>query len=294
MNPPNRQSSAVNRRQSIVSLKNPLGGRAVEVGAGDITLMGVINRSPESANRDVYADSPRAAVALASGFGEYGVEVIDVGGQSTNYENPRIAVAEEIERLIPTIEALATEGFVVSVDTFRADVAREAVAVGASLINDTAGLQDSEMVAVAAETGVPVVLMHLEAEQPLVVGSYDDNAGKPGRLAKLLDRQLDRLVGGGVTAVVVDPGTGISYRTDYGRYSQSQFEIAEHLQPLTTLGVPVMYAVPRKADRYRNVALAALAMASGAAMLRIHDVAMISDVAWMMRRLSNEPQGSES
>lgn len=261
----------------------------VEVGAGDVTLMGVVNRSPESANTDVYADSSQAALALATKFAQFGVEVIDVGGQSTNYGNPRISLDEELDRLVPTIEALAANGFVVSVDTFRAEVAARCVEAGAALINDTAGLRDPEMLSVAAATGVGVVLMHLEGDQPLEVDGYDDAVGKPERIAGALRGRLVQLSEAGVTDVIVDPGTGISYRSDYDRYSRSQFEIAQRLGPLTTLGAPVMYAVPRKAQRYRNVALAALAMASGASMLRLHDIEMISDVAWLMRRLSHKP-----
>ena len=261
----------------------------VEVGVGDVTLMGVVNRSPESANTDVYADSPAAALALATKFAQFGVEVIDVGGQSTNYGNPRISLDEELARLVPTIEALAANGFVVSVDTFRAEVAARCVEAGAALINDTAGFRDPEMLSVAAATGVGVVLMHLEGDQPLEVDDYDDAVGKPERIADALGGRLTQLSEAGVTDVIVDPGTGISYRSDYDRYSRSQFEIAQRLGPLTTLGAPVMYAVPRKAQRYRNVALAALAMASGASMLRLHDIEMISDVAWLMRRLSHKP-----
>ena len=273
----------------VVSLNNPYGGSAVEVGGGGVTLMGVINRSPESANKDVYADTAETALRLADHYASFGVRVVDVGGQSTNYENPRIAAEEELDRLIPTVEALAQAGAVVSVDTFRPGVGAAAIDAGAALINDTSGLADTDMVTVLAATGVPSVLMHLEGEHPLGVGAYDDSAGKPDRIATGLRTRLAELAEAGVTALILDPGTGISYRSDYDRYSQAQFEIAEHLAPLTSLGAPVMYAVPRKADRHRNVALAALAMGSGAAMLRIHDVEMISDVAWLMRRLDDKP-----
>ncbi len=274
----------------VVTLKNPHGGAAVEIGTPGVVLMGVINRSPESANKDVFASSPEAALKLARRFTGSGVQVIDVGGQSTNYENQRVSVDEELERVVPTVDRLAHEGFVVSVDTFRAEVAAEAIGVGASLLNDTAGLVDPSMVEVVATTGIPAVLMHLEADQPLDVDGYDDAVGKPERIANRLGERLTDLGGRGIEDLILDPGTGISYRSDYDRYSQSQFEIAENLDHLTALGVPVMYAVPRKADRYRNVALAALAMASGATMLRIHDVEMIGDVAWLMRRIDDKPE----
>ena len=280
-------------RQSVVFLKNPGCGAAVEVGSSAVTLMAVINRSPESANKDVYAESPNAALGLARRFVEHGVQVIDVGGQSTNYQNPRIALEDEFDRVVPTVEALANDGLVVSVDTFRAEVAAASIHAGAALVNDTGGLVDPDMIDVVSAANVPVVLMHLEGDQPLEVGAYDDAGGKPERIGVELGRRLAGLAAAGVDEVIIDPGTGISYRSDYDRYSRSQFEIAESLGPLVSLGVPVMYAVPRKADRYRNGALAALAMASGAAMLRIHDVEMISDLAWLMRRLEEKPGGEQ-
>lgn len=286
------QAGATIRIVRTVILKNPAGGDPVEVGGGAVTLMGVINRSPESANKDVYADSPDAAIDLAARYAAAGVRVIDIGGQSTNYDNPQIAVDEELTRLIPTVAALADAGHVVSVDTFRASVAQAAIHAGAALLNDTAGLTDPDMVQVASATAVPVVLMHLEGDNPLDVGAYDAEAGKPQRVAAALADRLSDLAGFGVADVIVDPGTGISYRSDYDKYSQAQFEIAEHLSHLVAIGAPVLYAVPRKSDRHRNVALAALAMAGGAAMLRIHDVEMIADVAWLMRRLPDKPESS--
>jgi len=272
-----------------VQLVNPLTGTQVHVGRDEVTLMGVVNRSPESANRDVYADSPDEALALADRFRSAGVSVMDVGGQSSNYENPEIDVSVELERLLPTVRALAEAGHVVSVDTWKPEVAGRCIEAGAALINDTGGLQDERMVEVVAEAGVPAVLMHLEAAQPLDVGAYESRTGKPARIAEWMRDRVEVLANRGVVELIVDPGVAISYRTDYGEYSKAQFEVAERLHELVRVGRPVLYAVPRKEARYRNVALAALAMAAGAAMLRIHDVEAIADVAWLMRRLPGRP-----
>jgi len=259
------------------------------IGGKGITLMGVINRSPESANRDVYADSPDAALALAQRFVSAGVTVIDVGGQSSNYENPEIDASLELDRLLPTIRALAEAGHIVSVDTWKPEVAKRSVEAGAALVNDTGGLQDERMIEVVAEAQVPAVLMHIEGTKPLEVGTYESRSGKPARIAEWMNEHLASLAGRGVKELIIDPGVAISYRTDYDEYSKAQFEVAEHLDGLVDVGRPVLYAVPRKDARHRNVALAALAMASGAAMLRIHDVEAIGDVAWLMRRLPNQP-----
>lgn len=257
----------------------------VEVGGPEVVLMGVINRSPESANRDVYAPSAEAAVEMAERYAQLGVQVIDVGGQSTNYANADIGPAEEVRRLLPTVEALVAAGHVVSVDTWKAEVANAAITAGAALVNDTGGLQDPAMVEVLAAAGVPAVLMYLEAGTPNEAGEYDTGLGKSRRIQAAFHARLAELAAAGLTEVIVDPGIAISYQTDYIAYTRVQFEVAAHLDRLAGLGAPVLYAVPRKDDLYRNVALAALAVQSGADMLRIHDVAEIADVARLMGRL---------
>ncbi|HDH03679.1 MAG TPA: hypothetical protein ENH15_05485, partial [Actinobacteria bacterium] len=176
-----------------VELTNPLTGAKVIVGAGQVILMGVINRSPESANRDVYVDSPREALVLAQRFVSAGVTVIDVGGQSSNYENPEIDVSLELERLLPTIRALAEVGHLVSVDTWKPEVAKRSLEAGAALINDTGGLQDERMVGVVADASVPAILMHIEGTRPLEVGSYESRSGQPGRIAEWMNERVANL-----------------------------------------------------------------------------------------------------
>ena len=275
--------------RSPVTLKNPFGGDAVTVGAGGVTLMGVVNRSPESNSTDVYASSPVEAMAIARRYRASGVEVIDVGGQSTNFRNPRISAGEELDRLIPTIEALAGEGLVVSADTFRPEVASEALDAGAALVNDTSGLHDPAMIDVVSASRTPAVLMYLDGEHPLAVAAYDDSSGRAERVAGRLGARLDELAGAGVDSVIVDPGSAINYRIPDDRLARSQFEIAERLGSLAALPAPVLYAVSRWERRHWNVALAALAIAAGAAMLRIHDVEWVAEVSWLMGRLPRKP-----
>ncbi|MDH3498637.1 MAG: dihydropteroate synthase [Acidimicrobiia bacterium] len=258
----------------------------VDVGGADVVLMGVINRSPESNNKDVFAESPERAVAMAAEYERHGVRIIDIGGQSTNYENPDIGVVEELRRLIPTVDALRTAGFVVSVDTWKPEVAAAVLDAGAALINDTGGLKDPKMVEVLAQTGAPAVLMYLEAGVPNDAEAYDTADGKSARIRDAIGARLAALATEGVKRLVVDPGIAISYRTDYEAYTRVQFEVAANLDRLRELDAPVLYAVPRKDGRHRNVALAALAMQSGADMLRIHDIAEIADIARLMGRLS--------
>ena len=278
---------------SSVVLKNPFGGETVTVGGGGVTLMGVINRSSESNSTDAYAAGPAEAVAIAQRYRASGVEVIDVGGQSTNFRNPRISTGQELDRLIPTVERLAGEGLVVSADTFRPEVASEAIGAGAALVNDTAGLQDPEMIGLVSASRTPAVLMYLDGESPLAVEDYDDSAGRAHRIADRLRSRLDEVTEAGVDSVIVDPGSAINYRLPDDRLARSQFEIAETLGPLAALSAPVLYAVSRWEKHHWNVALAALAMAAGAAMLRIHDVEWIAEVSWLMDRLPHRPKSLE-
>ena len=274
---------------STVVLKNPRGGGNVTVGGDSVTLMGVINRSPESNSADTYAKSPAHAVAMAKHYRTLGADVIDVGGQSTNFRNPHTSIREERNRLIPTIDALASEGWIVSVDTFRSQIAEEAIQAGAALINDTSGLQDPVMKQVASETRTPVVMMYLDGRNPLLVETYDDSPGRTERIAIRLKARLDDLANEGITSVIVDPGSAINYRVSDERLAKSNFEMAEALHPLTALPAPVLYAVSRWDKHHWNVALAALAMAAGATMLRIHDVELIAEVAWLMSRIGRKP-----
>lgn len=273
----------VRQLKTVVALKRA--GKTVTVGGGGVVLMGVINRSPESISRDCYADGPDEALMMAERYGKLGVEVIDVGGQSSSFLAPRLSVTEETDRALPTVAALVGEGWAVSVDTFRPQVAEEALRAGAALVNDTSGLQHPQMVRLAAETQVPFILMYIEGPDPHHVDLYDDGAGKPQRMAARLEERRKALAEAGVDKVILDTGTGINYDTDYEHYARVQFEQAEHLGVFKALPAPVMYTVPRKDDRHRIPALAALAMAAGADMLRIHDVEIISDIAWLMGRL---------
>ena len=114
--------------------------------------------------------------------------------------------------------------------------------------------------------------------------------GRTRRIAAKLRVRLDDLAQAGVDSVIVDPGSAINYRVSDDRLARSNFDMAEALHPLAELPAPVLYAVSRWEQHHWNVALAALAMAAGAAMLRIHDVRWIAEVAWLMSRLSRKPE----
>lgn len=275
---------------TAVTLRNPMGGDSVAVGEGGVVLMGVVNRSPESISRDCYAADPGQAVLAADRYRELGVRVVDVGGQSSSFLALRLSTGEETDRAVPTVAALAARGWAVSIDTFNPAVAEAALDAGAVMVNDTSGLQNPEMVRLAVRSQVPFVLMYIEGSDPHKVRLRDDGAGKPQRAAARLEARRRELAEEGITQVILDTGTGINYDTDYRRYARVQFALAEELGAFTASPAPVMYTVPRKDDRHRIPALAALAMAAGADMLRIHDAEIISDIARLMGRLPGSPE----
>ena len=120
---------------------------------GGVThVMAVINLSPESRNRQTVASSLDEARAMAHRYRDWGATVIDLGGQSSHFDNPTLPPAEELARLVPAVTALVEDGFVVSIDTWKPEVARECLAAGAAIINDTGGLKDPEMVHAVAQS----------------------------------------------------------------------------------------------------------------------------------------------
>ncbi len=127
-------------------VKEPLRLGGVDLEFGDVTyVMGVINLSPESKNTHTVATGIDEAVALARRYRRWGATIIDLGGQSSHYDNPTIDSSLELARLLPVVDALLADGFLVSVDTWKPDVAREAIQRGVQMINDTGGLVDPEM-----------------------------------------------------------------------------------------------------------------------------------------------------
>lgn len=259
-------------------------GRELHFSADRTHVMGVVNLSPESKNRDTFAADSDAAAVLADRYRSAGATIIDVGAQSSVRGNPSLDPAEEIGRLVGPLRRLVDEGHVVSVDTWKPEVARAAIAEGAAIINDTGGMQRPEMVALAAAAGVIVVVMHLEGDDPLSVGELDVGPGKVGRTAAGLGRRIGELSRLGITQVIADPGIGITYATDYDEVTRQQLEIVRGLSTLVEVGPPVLVPIPRKAEPARVAAFIALALEHGAGVLRVHDVEVACDLVRMFGR----------
>jgi dihydropteroate synthase len=257
---------------------------------GDVThVMGVINVSPESKNTHTIARSVDEAILMAERYRKWGASLIDLGGQSSLLDNPTIESVDEISRVVPAIEALATEGHLVSIDTWKPEVAAAAIAAGAVIVNDTGGLVDDEMRQVVAETGVAAIAVYVEGANPHAVDRVEIRDDKAEHTADRFRELLAGLYAEGIENVIIDPGIALNYRGDYAAYSRMQLQVIAESHHLKALGRPVLIPIPRKRDGHWTAAYIALAIEHQADIIRAHDVAMACDLVELFAR---KPRGS--
>jgi dihydropteroate synthase len=263
---------------------------SIRLGDGELPLgpvthvMGVINTSPESRNTHTVARSLDEALLMADRYRTWGATLIDLGGQSSHFDNPTIETEDEVSRVVPVIEALAVEGHLVAIDTWKPDVAEAAVAAGAVIVNDTGGLADPKMRRVVAETGVAAVAVHVEAANPHEVGAVEIREDKAEHTAQRFRDLLADLAEAGIDNVIIDPGIALNYRGDYQAYTRMQLEVIAGSGHLKSLGRPVLIPIPRKRDGHRVAAYIALALEHQADIIRVHDVAMACDLVRLFGR----------
>ena len=207
-----------------------------------VAVMGVLNVTPDSfsdGGRYVTLDD---AVAHAVQMRDDGADLVDVGGESTRPGAERVAPSVETARVLPVIKALAAEGIVTSVDTYRAEVAAAALEIGAQVINDVSGgLGDPDMARAAREAGCPWVLMHWRGHSKIMqeLAVYSDVVGDVRR--ELLAR-VDAAVDAGVDPdqLVIDPGLG------FAKTPEHDWPLLRHLPTFVELGLPVLIGASRK------------------------------------------------
>jgi dihydropteroate synthase len=265
--------------------KEPLRLGDVSLAFGEVTyVMGVINLSPESKNTATVATGIETALALAARYRDWGAAIIDLGGQSSHYDNPTIEASLEVARLIPVIEALLSEGFLLSVDTWKPEVARAALASGVQIVNDTGGLVDPEMRRIVASSSAAAVAVYVEGNHPHDVGAVDTGPEKAARTADVFRRRLVELAAEGIHKVVLDPGIALNYRGDYEAYTRLQLEVIRESSAIHALGRPVLIPIPRKAQDHRVMAYITLALEYQADFIRVHDVEHATDLVRLFGR----------
>ncbi len=269
-------------------------------------LMGIINLTPDSFSGDgLYAtdDWITNAVNQARQFVNEGADIIDIGGESTRPGSKPVNVEEELARTIPTIEAVKQEVDIpISVDTYRASVAEQAIRVGADWVNDVWGLRmDGEMAQLVSKVGCPVVIMHnrskpkdVEQESQLggrYVGVAYDNLFED--ISSELQRCIDLALNAGISEdkIIIDPGIG------FGKTVSQNLRLLNELNQFRSLGFPLLVGPSRKSfigytlntppdDRLEGTAAAiSIAIDRGADVVRVHDVKAMSRVARMTDKI---------
>lgn len=261
-------------------ISSTLRGREVALDTSRPLIVGIANATPDSFS-DSGDRSPAAWIRNALACYEAGAAIVEVGGESNVSNRPPVTAAEEIERVVPVIEALVEAGAPVTVDTHRVETATAALDAGASFVNDITGFRDPPMAELCAERGAGVILMHTET--PPKTPLWDDDLYPDGVVNHILaffEERLRMLAAAGVERdqIVVDPGP------DFAKTPRQSVEALHGLDRLAGLGLPVMLAVSRKdvvgvltgrrpRDRGAGT-LAALAagLRRGARLLRVHDV----------------------
>jgi dihydropteroate synthase len=261
-------------------------------------IMGILNITPDSFSDGGLFFDKSTAVKRALQMTEEGADIIDIGGESTRPGSETVPAEEELRRTIPVIEAIAKEINVpISIDTYKADVAKRALDAGASMVNDISGLRyDTDMTKVVSEYKVPVIIMHIK-------GKPKDMQTNPVYEA-LIPEILDYLRGSIKLAsdagipdnmIVIDPGIG------FGKTFEQNLNIIHNLQEFALLEKPVLIGVSRKAfigkilgdapigERLEGTAAAvAISIINGANIIRIHDVREMGKVAKVADAIKRE------
>jgi dihydropteroate synthase len=269
--------------------------------------MGVVNVTPDSFSDGGAWLQPEAAVAHGMGLASQGADIVDVGGESTRPGAQRVPMSEELDRVMPVITALAAAGCYVSIDTMRADVARQALAAGARMVNDVSGgLADPGMARVVAAAGVPYVITHWRGHSSDMYGpaTYHDVVGE---VRDELSQRVTAAIEAGVdpAQIIVDPGLGFAKLPGHNWAVLASLERIGCLPGLQPR-FPVLVAASRKGFLGKllagpggeprafvgsddaTIAVTALAAAAGAWCVRAHVVPGNLDAVLVVSRWQRE------
>ncbi|AMN11770.1 dihydropteroate synthase [Alteromonas macleodii] len=258
-------------------------------------VMGILNVTPDSFSDGGKHTNVSQALNHALRMIEEGATFIDIGGESTRPGAPNVSLQEELDRTIPVIEAVAKNTpCVISIDTSKADVMREAVKAGAGLINDVRALQEPGALQVAAEAQVPVCLMHMQGQPRTMQQSpeYDDVVNDVGQFL-LARTKVCEEAGIAKDKILFDPGYG------FGKSLEHNYTLVKHLPSLMKLGYPVLVGMSRKSmignllnrkvdERLAgSISLATIVAQMGAQIIRVHDVKETADAVNIVKMLNS-------
>ncbi|GAB2564470.1 dihydropteroate synthase [Gracilibacillus alcaliphilus] len=253
-------------------------------------IMGILNVTPDSFSDGGKYTNMQPAVDQALKMEAEGADIIDIGGESTRPGYTPVTEAQEIERVVPVIKAVKEQIKIpISIDTMKANVAQAAVEAGASIINDVWGAKkDPEMAAVAAKSGVPIILMHNRRDIPYK-SLMDD-------ILSDLQESIDKVLAAGVKPeqIIIDPGIG------FAKTYEENLQVMQQMERFRELDYPVLLGVSRKSVIAKTVnlpadqrdeasgAAAAFGITKGCEIIRVHNVKLHARMAQMMDKLMNK------
>jgi dihydropteroate synthase len=244
-------------------------------------IMGIINVTPDSFYKGSRYNSDSEILAAAVRMIEEGADILDIGGYSSRPGASEISYDEESGRVLKALKLISSElpSAILSVDSFRADVAREAVlGCGAHIINDISGGEaDSEMFSVVQKLNVPYIMMHMSGNPKTMQNCpvYDDVVAD---ILKWFGERIHRLRNSGVKDIIIDPGFG------FGKTVEHNFEMLRRLNDFSVAGLPLMAGISRKSMIWKTLSVTAddalngtsvlntVSLLNGADILRVHDV----------------------
>nr|MBI1229601.1 dihydropteroate synthase [Cytophagales bacterium] len=257
-------------------------------------VMGILNVTPDSFYAGSRSLGPldqtkaKAAKLIAEG-----ADIVDVGGYSSRPNASDISVTEELRRVIPVIEAIKISypNVIVSVDTFRHDVAERAVAAGADIVNDISGGQlDKKMISTVGKMEIPFICMHMQGN-PLTMQGLTDYNHLEKEITDYFSRKLKECREAGIKDVILDLGFG------FAKNLAQNYCLLKHLDYFNLLGVPILVGISRKSMIYKflevgpedalngTTALNMAALIGGACMLRVHDVKEAKETINLFKKL---------
>ena len=269
--------------------------RGREIDLSSPVIMGIVNVTPDSFSDGGKYYDPQRAIEHGFRLLEDGASILDVGGESTRPGAPEVSTEEELERVIPVIEALADAGAAVSVDTSKAEVMRQAAEAGAIIINDVYALRQKGSLQTAAESGCGVCLMHMQGV-PRTMQAAPSYQNLIEEVRLFLKERADAALAAGIAAksIVLDPGFG------FGKTVGQNFELLARTQDFLSLGYSLLYGMSRKSSLgavtgkasaservVTSVAAHLLAAERGASILRVHDAAEMREALLVYEAMKN-------